>query len=189
MRFVLPLLVVVVLSACGGSPCDSAKCLAGQTCDASSGLCVGGSDGQAKNGSRLHLRVMKGDDGSQLQAGLFDMLRHEDCGYTLAEDGATRCLPTSFTFFEYFADANCTVGLVRTTSSSCGTPAAYGDVQQFTCGARRAVYPLSPIAAPAAIFSNAGGTCVQQPNVVAATQWYQAGTKLPASLFVAGTLE
>jgi len=183
--------LICVIAACGSSsPCDGSKCLNGQTCDANTGLCVDASDGQAKNGSRLRVRAYVGDDGSQMPAGLFDKMRNEPCGYQLADDGVTRCLPTSYAYFEYFSDAACTVGLVRTTSSSCGTPAAYGDFQPVGCGMGRSVYPLSAIAAPAAIYSNAGVTgCAMQPNVVSATQWYQAGAKVPASSFVAGSLQ
>jgi hypothetical protein len=54
-------------------PCDGTKCLNGEVCDATTGLCVQGSDGQSKNGSRLHVRVLKGEDGSQLPAGFFDI--------------------------------------------------------------------------------------------------------------------
>jgi hypothetical protein len=183
-----------VTASCGGSPCDGTKCLAGQVCDAKTGLCSSATQPVAKNGSRLRVRVWKGDDGTQLPAGFFDTARNEACGPALAEDGITRCLPTSTyenrsaSQFFYFADASCSVHLVALTASDCTAP-AYLALSSSACGVGASYQPLSAIAAPAAVYANQTGSCVQQPNVPAATQWLQAGASVPSSAFVAVTLE
>lgn|SRR5574337_1268750 len=184
----------LALAGCGGNPCDDAKCAAGQVCEPATGLCSSSSDGQPKNGSRLRVRVWKGDDGTLQPAGFFDTTRNEDCSPSLADDGKTRCLPTSAYVnrsanqFFYFADASCSTYLVELAASDCITP-AYLELQSSACGVGPSYQPLSAIATPATVYSlNGAGNCVAQ-TAPTAKQWLQAGAKEPATNFVAMTLE
>jgi hypothetical protein len=176
---------IFLLVACGSSsPCDGTKCLNGEVCDATTGLCVQGSDGQSKNGSRLHVRVLKGEDGSQLPAGLFDIERNEACGEQLADDGTTRCMPIGVTPQNFFSDAACMVSLFAVQDNDCTTP-GYLAFTTPACGAGVKLQKLSPIATPATVYSiDANGpACVARATVPAAKQWLQ-GAAAPASSFV-----
>jgi hypothetical protein len=174
-----------LLAACGGAPCDDAKCLAGQTCDTKTGLCSSSSDGQPKNGSRLHVRVFKGDDGSQLPAGFFDTARNEECGAQLADDGKLRCLPAATVIQNFYADASCTTALFNLPTASCSTP-DYVFTPATSCGVGGALQKLSAIATPAMVYESAG-SCMPRATVPPG-QWLQ-GSAVPASAFEPLTLE
>lgn len=64
------------------------------------------------SGSRLRLKYLLGDDGSQLFVGMYDSQLATDCAYGTASDGVTRCLPT----------AHGTVGFLASGCSSTSGP-------------------------------------------------------------------
>lgn len=49
---------------------------------------------ELKGGSRLKAKWIKGEDGSEVAAGLFDTKLNTDCAFEEGEDGKPRCLPT-----------------------------------------------------------------------------------------------
>lgn len=54
----------------------------------------------ATSGKRLRARYYVGEDGSRQFVGWHDKERNEDCSFSVAEDGKTRCLPPSaYTIF------------------------------------------------------------------------------------------
>lgn len=80
---------------------------------------------EVTSGSRLKARRLKGSDGSEMFVGWWDSKLQRDCGFGIAADGATRCLPVlprriAETNESYFSDAQCTQRLGElVTSGSC----------------------------------------------------------------------
>lgn len=85
-----------------------------------------GSASQFVSGSRLKLRMLRGDDGSAQVAGWYDSKLGVQCYAGVAGDGVTRCLPSGATAASYFSDAACTVRLAQAIKGC--TPSTYATV-------------------------------------------------------------
>jgi hypothetical protein len=184
-----------VMAACGGntppSPEDAGGTGGGP---AGGGAGGGGVDAgptigvqhQALSGSRLKTRVITGDDGSQVYAGMFDSTRGEPCAFQLAGDGVTRCLPSARPTAITYSDAACTVPVFRVTEAECAPKYAVDSASLATCPLYWRLHDVTAIATPPAAYSNASGLCQALPVVVDGG-WYSYGAELDAGLFVGGT--
>jgi hypothetical protein len=65
----------------------------------------------SESGTRLKAKRYVGADGSKQFVNWFDSARNEDCYFSSASDGKTRCLPTGAYALSYFSDATCTTRL------------------------------------------------------------------------------
>src|SRR5262245_8671993 len=80
---------------------------------------AGKADDVLKSGSRLKMRVLKGEDGSQQFVSWFDSMHQVSCAFQRAEDDVQRCLPvvpannvyivSPFNGFRPYTDSSCTI--------------------------------------------------------------------------------
>jgi hypothetical protein len=145
------------------------------------------------SGSRLKARYHTGDDGSReyLPGQWFDSQRNEPCTYTVAGDGATRCLPAGVEF-RYYADAACATPMVI-LESACAMPTYGLKTVGATCGIEPSnvhVYALGAVITPMMMFANTGsGGCIGLGAVSGTDYTYiTVGAEIPASTFVAATI-
>jgi len=109
----------------------------------------------------------------------------EPCFPAVAGDGQFRCLPGTM-FSGYFSDMNCTQPLAGWIGSICGPAPAYaGSSDLTTCPPRNHVYTLGPAVAPATVFFDNAGMClnVGMPSL----NFYGVGAEVPAASFQALT--
>jgi hypothetical protein len=223
--------VYVIMAACsagGGPQSFSGNDGGGSGSGASSGASGGGSGGIVdaltdpvteasadpyQSGSRLKANYYAGSDGSKQWIGWHDSQRNEDCGFTKAADGATRCMPAGVAIVAYYADAACTQPLAY-VSCYQGTPPRYVGAQYlgvpgapssdgyhlFPLGSTATVttaYQLVPSTGSDGGACNVGQftyTCTQQPaTTVSYLQsegtFYSVGAEIPPSAFVQATVQ
>lgn len=143
------------------------------------------------SGSRLKRRYYVGDDGSREPLygyGWYDTERQENCIFTTAADGATRCVPQTAGGASgfYFADSNCTqeVALVTTT---CGAPLPkyiFKSTPQSGCaGGTSSIHLIGPQQNLTMYYLKSGETCLGVA-VTAGQAFYTIGAEVPASSFV-----
>jgi hypothetical protein len=145
------------------------------------------------SGTRLKARYMVGEDGSkQWNYGWYDSERKENCTFTTAGDGKTRCLPTPGAYVNgsVYADAACTQ---EVAAIICASPAPkYISVTHTTAGATCAAATSTvKLHAPGAEFAGpdlylkSGANCIA--TMTAATnRYYFIGAEIQASSFVQG---
>lgn len=151
---------------------------------------------ELKGGARLKAKWIKGEDGSEIAAGLFDTKLNADCTFDEAEDGKTRCLPTStaahywpnFAGFSVgiylFIDGACTQRAAA--SSLCSPPVKYARFTD-TCGSRTRIATLTEVTVPRLYYRTTAGTC--SGTIDPAQQQlraYSFGQTLPPSDFALG---
>jgi hypothetical protein len=143
------------------------------------------------NGSRLKAMYRVGEDGSrQLLSSWHDSTRNEDCTFSFAADGFTRCLPSGLntTAGSYFADAACTKGVAYAGNPICvpGTAPAYALViAAATCtvaGGYR-VFALSSSYTSAGAYTRSGSSCVATP-FPAGSLFFNIGAEVDLASFV-----
>ena len=140
---------------------------------------------ELKNGSRLHNKLVNGEDGSQSLIGLYDTLLQEDCAFALAEDNQQRCLPTRVAGIntQYYYDAACTKPVA--ISDSCLPAVKYARTVDPACIKQQRIVAVSEITPPANIYISIG-TCSPTPPMPI-YRYYTVGASVPASQFVAGS--
>lgn len=103
------------------------------TSEVSSSVSTGSGEEQARYtaGTRLRVRQLRGADGSLEQIGWHDSTTGQPCGFEVAEDGATRCLPTlrALVFDDVFADAACLSPAVFVAPSGADVDDEYASEQ------------------------------------------------------------
>ena len=139
-----------------------------------------------KSGSRLKLRFLKGDDGTQQFFGWSDSTRGgEECSFAQHADGSWRCMPAATANVIYFASNSCTgteLGYVMK-----GLPAPKYGVKYETLGTRR--YPVTGPHVGTVYGRNPGtGACENASSVSTSADVYAVGPELPSSAFVLGTV-
>ena len=155
----------------------------------SGGNGTGGSNTQGsgyESGSRLKARTLVGADGSRSPNGWHDSQLDTDCQWRKAADGTQRCLPAGLVA-NRFLDDQCTEPVVAQDDCEPSDFVIVSDDSQ-TCGARYHVFPLAAVVTPAtAYYRNGSGAC----TTIAVPQGtlHATGTELPASGFVAATVE
>lgn len=115
-------ILLLVACACGGTEGTTTDAATGDSADIATG------DGDPnKSGDRIKLKFLESTDGARLVTGMHDLDRGEDCAFSVASDGQTRCLPKSYgTALQekgYFADAACTTPAAAV--EACATPPKY----------------------------------------------------------------
>lgn len=158
---------------------------------------------EIKSGSRLRHRFVAGDDGSQVSLGLYDSKLGMECQFAEAEDGKTRCLPTTTATLRapdlvayyistrnLFKDYNCSE---RIAWSNLCEPAARYVKFSDTCGGKTRIANAVEIGAPSVIYyKQANGTCSSASTGTyigfADLRFYTLGTPVNAEDFAAGSI-
>jgi hypothetical protein len=161
-----------------------------------------------QSGTRLKASYWAGTDGSKQFTGWHDSQRNEDCSFTTAADGSTRCTPNAAFSSTYFADANCTQP-VYVVGSTCESLPPYVtsatiDSKFPTPGFNAHIFPLASAATVSTgygltIISDGGcngpfhytcmpvaawGSVIAAPAIV-----YTVGAEIPPSAFVEATVQ
>lgn len=138
-----------------------------------------------QSGSRIKVKFYAGDDGSKAFLGLYDSQRQEDCTFSLASDGTTRCLPGGLTTGSYFADSACTTKLALSFTTSCTTP-KYATVTSVSCPSGGAqIFQLgAPFTGTA--YGSTGTSCVVT-TIPGTFLLYSIGSEVPPGSFVSAT--
>ena len=177
---VLGTLGLVALAGCDNSADGSG----GSGGTGGSTAAAGKSQQPFSSGSRLKVRKIVGTDGAVQQLGFHDTELNLDCTFQRAEDGSTRCLPTStLTVDGYWLDAACTTPVIF--ESKCGAP-NFIRVPLDECSGAAAIWgDVKPYAGP--LFHSSGpGDC--SPSGMA-TVAFVGGTKMALSSFAEGNEE
>jgi hypothetical protein len=151
-----------------------------------------------ESGSRLKVQYFKGSDGSKTFNGMYDTQLKHPCTFATASDGTSRCLPTGLGTTSntgYYSDSHCSQPVLN-IPTVCTTPPPYISTLGTDCSGATTVhiYPAGATFTPATDLyigtgSGATGTCTAFPSKdIKAGTWYSAGTELPPSTFVQGTL-
>jgi hypothetical protein len=95
-------------------------------------------------GTRLKAKRYVGADGSKQFVTWFDSARNEDCYFSSASDGKTRCLPTGPYVGVYFSNATCTTRLAY-QGVGCAAPKYATVPHNAACApyAGNAIYDIS----------------------------------------------
>lgn len=140
---------------------------------------------ELKNGSRLHNKLVNGEDGSQSLIGLYDTLLQEDCAFGLAEDNQQRCLPTRVASInlQYYFDAACTKPIAF--SDSCLPAVKYARTVDPACSKQQRIVTVTEVSPPANIYISVG-VCSSTPTLPT-YRYYTVGAPVAAIQFVAGS--
>ncbi|NUP13336.1 MAG: hypothetical protein HOW73_45440 [Polyangiaceae bacterium] len=138
-----------------------------------------------ENGTRLRARVMHASDGAAQFMGWRDSELDVDCGFTVAADGESRCLPAVFfstTGIGIYADAGCTVRAYQTVPSCSGAVVPKFVVGSGSCDGKHEAFRVG--AAAKALYSGEPGNC--DPIATPPDGYYET-TLEPAASFVEAT--
>lgn len=182
-RLVLAVSVIVAVGGCNGSSDRSAI-----GPDNSPQASTPPGPGDSTAGSRLKSRYYVADDGSRQWIGWHDTQLDVDCGFALASDGKTRCMPTSVgSVSGSFADSSCSQPLAAALGG-CSVPklAVQIDTANASCSGvpYRAFNVGAPFTGTTAYVKSGGCTSV---SVTGGTTLYQTTGERPPSDFVAAT--
>ena len=158
---------------------------------------------EIKSGTRLRLKYIAGEDGSQLSVGLYDTKLGFDCEFVNAEDGKSRCLPkraaslraaemTSYAIGTryVFKDSTCSDRIAF--SNSCDQAVRYVNFAD-TCGGNTRVANAIEIGMPSIVYykRSSDGVCTSTSTnsiLWADQRFYTLGTSIKPEDFVAGTM-
>lgn len=141
----------------------------------------------AASGERIKARWQTSEDGYRAHVGSFDSDLGVPCGFATAADGTSRCMPFGAASVQY-TDPQCTqaVGV-----SACDEPALYASAIDVSACSVVTYFVRNvgqPIAAPAAVYANGGGTCYATV-VLAGYTYFEVGPVLPPDTFAEGAVE
>lgn len=146
----------------------------------------------AASGSRIKARWQVAEDGARQFVGFFDSELQEPCGFSVASDGVTRCLPLSPGATRLFTDASCSSPAFFNIFQGCGL-GKYALVPLATDCAfeqRAEIHKLGTKLDSAATYyvSNAPNTCVVW-NLGPNYDYFADDGLVDPSMFVAATIE
>lgn len=154
-------------------------------------------DAQTTSGTRIKAKWLVTADGARQPNGWYDSMRKEDCGFSPASDGKTRCLPVSSPYHTVvFSDGACTQPIGRSLSpvvdGGCPAPTAkYALHVDYSSCPTVASYRLfsvgSAAAAPSAAYDRSTGPCAVT-TVPAGYAWFALTEVAPAE-FVEGVVQ
>lgn len=194
-----------------GLCCAAAGCVSGGANDGSDddghssidgGTGGGGGGGgspepfQARSGSRIKMRVLATPDGAKQFQGWHDTQLDVDCGFLVAADNQTRCLPTQRLLnLGYFADSSCMEPVyITVVGPGCSAPVfdSYVVVQSAQPGGcttyRDHVFDGASLHGGGVYTKNTEGACVEgTPPPPSTYPGYTVGAEVPASMFQAGS--
>jgi len=214
MRRAIPILFTLFVAGCGNAswaPEGTAQAQTGIEANGNPPLAPAPSN-EYGNGTRLRARVLRtiGSDGShgRTLVGWYDGQRKEECEFTPASDGTTRCMPTVIDYAEGYRDASCTAPYVRIAKGA--TLPKYVELETLPVptadpskpiGAMSETSPrrIAPIGTeipePTTTYGHEDGKCVKRAvydDGDAIEPWgttYTVGAEIPPAEFVAGTVE
>jgi hypothetical protein len=79
----------------------------------------GNSPFQARSGTRIKMNIMGTPDGAKQFYGWHDVELDIDCGFQIATDGETRCLPSAQTPLNLYANSTCTEPMLGYPAAGC----------------------------------------------------------------------
>jgi hypothetical protein len=141
------------------------------------------------SGSRLKLQYYVGSDSSKAFAQILDTMTSLPCSYQTAADGMTRCLPTGQASVNpaFFSDSACSK-VAAQGYAGCAAPT-------YAVGSTASACVTSPtshvylVGAVSSVFEKVGTTCTAVTGLSASFTFYSLGAEVPASSFVAGSLQ
>ena len=156
-------------------------------------------DAQTTSGTRIKAKWLVTADGARQPNGWYDSMRKEDCLFTAAGDGKTRCIPlfgAGATI--YFTDAACSqplAALSLPTDAGCQASAIpkYGWFPDYSCSAAGSVglYRTfsvgSAVATPSTAFQKSVTNCTAISST-ALYRWYTA-TEVAPTEFAEGVVQ
>lgn len=168
---------LLLLVACGAAPEENTD----------GGPVANGAFG-AISGTRLKVRFLQGDDGSKQFLGWRDSLRNESCTFTVAEDGASRCLPIdqSTAFIQHtshlYLDDACAQAIAEVPLNCNSTKYAIEALPQ--CPSASAIYKTQgdPFAMQSIFAQSAQGDCL--PYSLSSNPVILLSDKIDSSEFV-----
>ncbi len=142
------------------------------------------------SGRRLKAQYRLGDDGSKeyISGTWYDSQRNENCSFTLAADGSTRCLPDGVGVTVY-GDSACMSPVVMLTST-CPAPTYALSTDFGTCEVQQGgthVLAIGATATPATLYVKNGSSCIPAGSAPSGYTYYDVGAEIPASSFVSAT--
>ncbi len=146
---------------------------------------------ETASGTRLKAQYLAGSDGSRQWLGWYDSQRGEACGFGVAEDGVTRCLPGSsggYVTGTSFADPGCTQEVVA-VGSACGgsVPTYVTRLLSGACVPGAAIYQIGASFVGATYYVKSGASCVSVSS--AGSTLFYVGADVPPSSFVSAAKE
>lgn len=169
----------------------------GESAGTGGSISSGGSGGLGSNqldiyqsGSRIKMRVGTTPDGAKQWIGWHDMQRNEDCGFQIASDGMTRCLPSAgANISNIYSDAQCTVHMGYYAACSPAPTLAVALGTYLTggqCDRTVHIFPVTGIYT-GNVFQKSGNSCgmiTRDPSVAFAS----LGPEIAASEFQSMTV-
>jgi hypothetical protein len=143
-------------------------------------------------GARLKARYLEADDGSRQFLGWYDPARDASCRFTVASDGAWRCLPEGAASGTFFADSSCTTPLA-TVPKGCAAPAYVTVRQASSCASSEfseRVFAIGDRFTASLAYWVAGSACAPTTSgdfSFSPYDLYTVGDEIPASSFVGAT--
>jgi hypothetical protein len=165
---------------------------------------VPGASAQTTNGTRLKAEYWTADDGTRayLPNTFWDSERGEECQFRLASDGVLRCLPLIGAAVDsptnaYYSDSGCTTRLGAVDCS--GNQPKYSGQTDSLCSSLAHVYTnqsvyTGPVYHSSTYYDGAPYgtpecTLMTWPTTENRTTVYNLGPEIPASSFVAATVQ
>ena len=143
------------------------------------------------SGSRLKAKYWKATDGARapIPYTWYDSQRNEDCSFRTASDGTERCLPNTYTFAIYYADATCTAPLAY-VNTGCAMPTYVQVSGASSCGSTTGdkLHGTMAKVQPATIYLKGGASCTSSP-APSGVDYYSVGAEILPSAFVQGFVE
>lgn len=144
-----------------------------------------GVDRLALSGTRLKVRYVAGEDGSQVYKGMFDTQRNEECFFGIASDGQLRCIPTfdrAASASGYFSDAACTSPVFVAVCA-----ANLGYIYNSTCPTQFRIFTLNTGLPPQTYIRDAQASCVATTlTPIAGYTYYTSAGEIAPSSFARG---
>jgi hypothetical protein len=138
-------------------------------------------------GSRLKQRSWSAADGASVPGPIRDTVLGADCTWTPLE-GSLRCIPSSYSLVNRYADPQCTRPLRLHTPDPCTLPPEYISALSAvpTCPASMTLFRRGPRIQPEAIFDWNGQQC-SPVRIPAGGEVYELGEPVPPRTFVGAT--
>jgi hypothetical protein len=150
----------------------------------------------AESGSRLKARWYVAADGARQFASFHDTQLAQDCEFSPASDGVTRCLPKFVFSSPFFLDSACTERVIWDSICAIpeGAPVAFALPQPANdCGGNASVrydtryYTAGAEVKPTVVYQSGPAGCTES-TLFHAGVYRRLGPELPAQSFVAAQL-
>lgn len=138
-----------------------------------------------QSGTRLKMRTLVTADGARAFLGWRDTQLNLDCGFSVAGDGRTRCLPSgNASYSGYFADSACTQPLAQASVAAGCVPTLAWRMDPNSCQYLLRVYAIGAEFTGPTVY--VGAACT---STAAAPygRFFSVGAEVPPSTYVEAT--